>query len=163
MKRAPRVSHWGSLGAQGSSRHFSRAPHATLEAPRWRQGPFGGVNSPHEGPTPFRMILRIPRDPHKFIVALLAIDILSRDRFKEEIASPIPMVSFSRAHYRISFVGCLPEGPTSWRGPLARGAYQLEGPTGQRGLQASRGHDPGPPLALRSCAQQTSEMWVLAF
>ena len=54
------------------------------------------------------------------------------DRYPEERSfqrgNSLPVVSFSRTHFRISL-----------RRFFARGAYRQEGPTGQRGLLASGG------------------------
>ena len=77
------------------------------------------MKSPQEGPTAFRMSLRRRRGPHKFIVASLAIHILSR--FREEIPFSQKASAVHTAGY--CFAGRSPEGPTGWRGLLARGAY----------------------------------------
>ena len=120
MKRAPRVSLRGPLG-----------PRAPLRPrPHQRQGPVGGMKSPHEGPTASKMSLHRPRGPYKFIVASLAIDILSRDRFREEIPFPRYASAVRTSGYR--FVGRSPAGLTGWRGSLARGAYWPHGRTWPR-------------------------------
>ena len=53
------------------------------------------------------------------------------DRYPEERSfqggNSLPVVSFSRTHFRICFVVSSPEGPTGRRGLLARGAYWPQG------------------------------------
>ena len=98
------------------------------------------MRSPHEGPTASRFNLRRLRGPRKFVAASLAIDILSRDCFREEI--PFPW--FIRIPYT------LPDITSSFlrrRGLPAGGAYWPEGPTGLRGRLWPR----WPPPWLRPC------------
>ena len=103
------------------------------------------MRSPHEGPTASRFSLRRPRGPRKFVAASLAFDILSRDRFREESIFPWYASGVHTTGYR--FVVSSPEGPTGWRGLLARGplwpeAYWPEGPTGLP-LVSGGGFGPG--------------------
>ena len=95
------------------------------------------MKSPHEGPTTSRMSLRRPRGPYRFIVTSLAKDLLSRDRFSQG-RKCLPMVSFSRKHYRIPIASsAVRQRGTGWRGPIS-----------QRGLLSSRGAlAQVPPLA----------------
>ena len=108
--RAPGPHHSTSVGP---SRHFRRA--------RWPQGPVGGMRSPHEAPTASRMSLRRPRGPRNFVAASLAIDILSRDRFREEIHSHCKLQPYTLSDITSPFV--------RRRGLPAGGAYWPEGPT----------------------------------
>ena len=82
------------------------------------------MRSPYEGPTASRFSLRRPRGPRKFVAASLAIDILSRAGFREEIPFQASAVHTTRYHFVVSSPE---EGPTGGRGLLARGAYWPQG------------------------------------
>ena len=82
------------------------------------------MRSPYEGPTASRFSLRRPRGPRKFVAASLAIDILSRAGFREEIPFQASAVHTTGYHFVVSSPE---EGPTGGRGLLARGAYWPQG------------------------------------
>ena len=77
------------------------------------------------GPTASRMSFRCPRGPCRFIVALLAIDTLSRERFRGEIPFPCKVKSHALPNIVLSTVG--------QRGLPAGRALSLERPSGLRG------------------------------
>ena len=90
-----------------------------------------------EGPTVFRMSLRIPRSPCRFTVTSLAIDRYPEPKPFHGIHF-LHMVGTFQPHTSLDIVSLA----------VCRRIYLLEGPIGQRGPLASRwGPRSGPPLA----------------